>query len=460
MPGLLFDSHTHLDIEPLSRHPERVVERAKAAGVMGMVSIGIDIDSCEKNLALAETIDSVFVSVGIHPHNAEETDDDSLNKIKAFSEHPRVVAIGETGLDFYRDYADRDAQRLSFRKHLQVARKLNKPVIIHDRDAHSEVLQIIDEEGPPESGGIFHCFSGTPEFARKCVERGFLISIPGVITYPNAKKIIEVTKKVPTDALLIESDAPFLTPHPHRGKPNEPAYIIHTAEKIAGIKGLTLEDVGRITTNNALRIFRLTSQFDFQIAYRIRNSLYLNITNRCTNSCVFCRKRKDFFVKGHYLKLPGEPSVGEIIASVDDAAKYDEIVFCGFGEPTLRLDDMIGVARKLKDMGAKKIRLNTDGLANLIHGKNIVPDLAGLFDSLSVSLNAPDAETYVSLCPNPYGEDSFKHLIQFIAQAKGVIPEVVATVVHIPGLDINLCRKLAEDDLGVKFRVREYNEVG
>jgi TatD DNase family protein len=121
---------------------------------------------------------------------------------------------------------------------------------------------------------------------------------------------------------------------------------------------------------------------------------------------------------------------------------------------------MIGVARKLKDMGAKKIRLNTDGLANLIHGKNILPDLAGLFDSLSVSLNAPDAETYVSLCPNPYGEDSFKHLIQFIAQAKGVIPEVVATVVHIPGLDINLCRKLAEDDLGVKFRVREYNEVG
>jgi TatD DNase family protein len=460
MSGFLFDSHTHLDIEPLSQNPERVVERAKIAGVMGMVSIGIDIESCEKNIALAEKFDLLSVAVGVHPHNAEEVTDDAIEKIKTLAANPRVVAVGETGLDFYRDYADRDAQRAAFRKHLKIAKELEKPVIIHDREAHGEVLRIIDEEGVPDAGGIFHCFSGSFAFAVQCMERGFFISIPGVVTYPNAKKIIEVTKRIPTDRLLIETDAPFLSPHPHRGKPNEPAYIIHTAEKIGEIKGLTVEDIGRITTTNALKIFRLETHFAFQISYKIRNSLYLNITNRCTNRCVFCSKRKDFFVKGHYLKLPGEPSVEEIVKSAGDVAKYDEIVFCGYGEPTLRLADTLDVARRLKGLGAKKVRLNTDGLGNLIHGRNIIPELADIFDSLSVSLNAPDPETYASLCPNPYGETSFNELIQFIGEAKKVIPEVIATVVDIPGLDIERCRKLAEEELKVTFRVREYNEVG
>lgn len=460
MPGFLFDSHTHLDIEPLSQNPQLVVERSKAAGVTGMVSIGIDIESCLKNISFAETYETVFASVGIHPHNAEDVDDESMGKILSLAENHRVVAIGETGLDFYRDYADRDAQRISFRKHLRAARLLDKPVIIHDREAHGEVLKIIDEEGVPDSGGIFHCFSGSYEFARECMERGFFISIPGVVTYPNAKKIVDVVQKIPTDRLLIETDAPYLTPHPHRGKANEPAYIIHTAEKIGELKGLTLEDVGRITTRNALKTFRITTTFSFEIAYKIRNSLYLNITNRCTNSCIFCKKRKDFFVKGHFLKLPGEPSVSEILESVDDAAQYDEIVFCGYGEPTLRLADMTEVARELKERGAKKIRLNTDGLANLIHGRNILPEIAGLVDALSVSLNAPDAETYASLCPNPFGESSFNDLLTFIGAAKRMIPEVIATVVAVPGLDIDRCRRLAEEDLGVSFRVREYNEVG
>ncbi|NIO15701.1 MAG: YchF/TatD family DNA exonuclease [Deltaproteobacteria bacterium] len=460
MPGFLFDSHTHLDMEPLSLNPERVMERARIAGVTGMVTIGIDIESCERNIALAERFDDVSVAVGIHPHNAEEVTDEAMGKLASLASHPRVVAVGETGLDFYRDYADRDAQRAAFRKHLRMAKELNKPVVIHDRDAHGEVLRIIDEEGPPEAGGVFHCFSGSFPFARQCMERGFLISIPGVVTYPNAKNIAAVAKKIPTDRLLIETDAPFLSPHPHRGRANEPAYLIHTAEKIGELKGLTTEDVGRITTTNARRIFQIEPDFPHQISYKIRNSLYLNITNRCTNRCVFCSKRTDFFVKGHYLKLPGEPSVDEIVSSAGDVTSYDEVVFCGYGEPTLRLADMIEAARRLRGLGAKKLRLNTDGLANLIHGRNIIPELAGIIDSLSVSLNAPDGETYASLCPNPFGERSFNELLLFIEEAKKAIPEIIATVVAIPGLDIERCRKLAEGELKVTFRVREYNEVG
>jgi len=460
MEGFLFDSHTHLDIPPLSENPAFVVKRAEEAGVWGMVTIGIDPESCERALGFASEFERVYAAVGIHPHNAEEADDAALEKVRELAVSPKVVAIGETGLDFYRDYADRDAQREAFRRHLKLAKELGKPIIIHDREAHGEVLRILDEEGPFEDGGVIHCFSGSYEFARECVARGFFISIPGVVTYRNARKIVEVVEKLPIDRFLIETDAPYLAPHPHRGKPNEPALIVHTAQRIAELKGLSVKDVGRVTTTNALRLFRIAPEFDYRIAYQIRNSLYLNVTNRCTNRCVFCSKRSDFFVKGHYLKLDDEPTVEEILDAVGDPTPYDEVVFCGFGEPTLRLEDLKVIARELRKRGARKIRLNTDGLANLVHGRNVVPELAEVIDSVSVSLNAPDGETYASICPNPYGPDSFNHLIEFVREAKKHFKEVQVTVVDLPGLDVEACRRLAEDELKVPFRVREYNEVG
>ncbi len=460
MKGFLFDSHTHLDIEPLSQNPALVVDRARKAGVGRMVSIGIDPASSRKNLVYAEKFEGVFAAAGIHPHNAWEATPEALRKIEEIASHPEVVGIGETGLDFFRDRSDRDSQKEAFRAQIRLAKKMEKPLIIHDRDAHREILRILDDEGVPPRKGIFHCFSGSYEFALECLERGFLLSIPGVITYKNARTLAEVVEKVPADKLLLETDAPFLTPHPHRGKPNEPSLMVHTALKVGEIKNLTLEDVARITTSNALRIFHLQQDFDYRIAYSIRDSLYLNITNRCTNRCIFCSKRKDFFVKGHYLKLADEPSVEEILKSAKDAEKYSEVVFCGFGEPTLRLPEMLAVAKRLKERDVRKIRVNTDGLANLVHGRNVLPEMRGLIDSLSVSLNAPDGKTYASLCPNPYGEESFKALLSFIREAKEHIPEVTATVVALPGLDLEKCRKIAREDLDVSFRVREYNDVG
>ena len=225
------------------------------------------------------------------------------------------------------------------------------------------------------------------------------------------------------------------------------------------MKGLTEEDVARITSLNAFRLFGI-GEIDqsAKIAYRIRNSLYLNITNRCTNACTFCAKFRDFTVKGHQLHLDHEPSTAEIIRAIGTASDYEEVVFCGYGESLLRLDTVKEVATWLKQQGVT-VRINTDGQANLVHGRNIIPELQGLVDSISVSLNAADPETYQKYCRSTFGLDAYQGVKDFLTAAKGVIPSVTATVVTLPGLDLAACRKAAEE-LGVEYREREYNEVG
>jgi TatD DNase family protein len=195
-----------------------------------------------------------------------------------------------------------------------------------------------------------------------------------------------------------------------------------------------------------------------KIAYRIRNSLYLNITNRCSNRCSFCAKFDDFTVKGHNLLLDGEPSLEEVMAAVGEPQGIDEVVFCGYGEPLLRLDLVKQVAERLKQRGYR-IRINTDGQANLAHNRNILPELAGLIDSISVSLNAPDAATYGKICNTPFGDAGFAGVCDFMTLAKQCIPQVTASAVTVPSIDIDACRALALS-LGVEFRVREYAEVG
>jgi TatD DNase family protein len=259
--------------------------------------------------------------------------------------------------------------------------------------------------------------------------------------------------------MLVETDCPYLTPVPHRGKRNEPSHVRLTAEKIAEVKGLTLDDVARITTKNSGDLFGINLwDQSTKIAYRIRNSLYLNITNRCSNRCTFCPKFDDLTVKGHNLMLDSEPSFDEVLAAIGQPSDIDEMVFCGFGEPLLRLDLVKQVAGELKKRGYK-VRINTDGQANQVHGRNILPELAGLVDSLSISLNAPDAATYSRLCNTPFGDAGFNAVCEFIRTATAHIPQVVASAVTVPGIDVEACRVLAES-LGAEFRVREYTEVG
>jgi TatD DNase family protein len=456
---MFFDTHAHLDLPPLSESEEKVVRRARDAGVTRIVTIGIDPDSSSKAVEIAHRNAGVYASVGLHPHDASALSDGLLSRLDALSRCDKVVAIGETGLDFYRDRSPRDAQRAAFREQIRLARRRSLPVIVHDRDAHDEILSILSEENAAEVGGIIHCFSGDLAMARKAAAMNFLISIPGSITYPKSEAQAEAVRKLPPDRLLIETDCPYLAPVPHRGKTNEPAFVPLVAAKIAELKKLSVEDVARITTLSALTLFRIPVHEEVRLAYKIRNSLYLNLTNRCTNACVFCAKRRDYHVKGHLLRLPGEPSVSDILTLVGDPSGYDEIVFCGFGEPLLRLEEVKEISRKLKERGAK-VRVNTDGLANLVHGRDVLPELAGLVDALSVSLNAPDADAYSRICPNRFGSSSFAALLDFLREAPRHVPSVTATAVALPGLDTEAVRRLAESVPGVSFRLRSYDEVG
>lgn len=456
---MYFDSHAHLDLPPLCDAEDDVVRRAREAGVDHIVTIGIHPESGERAIEISHRHAGVYAAVGLHPHDASALSDDAMERLDRLSRCDKVVAIGETGLDFFRDRSPRDVQRAAFREQLRLARARNLPVIVHDRDAHDEMLSILAEENGQEAGGIIHCFSGDLAMARRAVKLGFLISVPGAITYKGSHVQVEAVRKIPLDSLLIETDSPFLAPVPHRGKTNEPSYVPLVARAVAEIKGLSSEDVGRVTSLNARRLFRIPADEEVRISYRIRNSLYLNITNRCTNACVFCAKRDDFHVKGHYLKLPAEPGVEEVLAEVGDPASYDEIVFCGFGEPFLRLAEVKAIARALKSRGAR-VRVNTDGLADLVHGRSVPPELAGLVDALSVSLNAPDAETYARICPNRFGASAFPAILGFLREAVRHIPSVQATAVALPGLDPEAVRRVAESIPGVTFRLRPYDEVG
>jgi TatD DNase family protein len=398
--------------------------------------------------------------MGIHPHEVKDIRPGDYEEIRSLAKEKKVVAFGEIGLDFFRNHSPREVQLIRFQELLRLGKELKLPVIIHDRDAHEETIRILEEEKDGRWRGVFHCFSGGVAMAQKVIRMGFYISIPGTVTFKKSLELQEVVRQIPLEKILLETDCPYLAPEPHRGKRNEPAFVRHTAERVASLKGLSFDDVARITSVNARHLFGIGREIPKgKISYPIRNSLYLNLTNRCSNVCTFCAKNASFMVKGHDLELDREPTAEELLQAVGDPGKYDEIVFCGFGEPLLRLDTVKAVASELKQKGAK-IRIDTDGQANLVYGRNILPELKGLVDAVSVSLNAENASQYNRLCRSPFGEKGFEGVLHFIREAKKIIPEVVATVINMPGINVEACRRLAEEELGVKFKRRVYDEVG
>lgn len=454
--ALLIDSHAHLDSGQYDHDREEMIERARQNGVSHILTIGCDIASSQKSISIAEQYAQIFAAVGVHPHDATEISPATLATLEDMLQHPKVVALGEIGLDYYRDRSPRDVQHNAFRAQIRLAGKMNKPIIVHDRDAHDDVLRLLEEEDAAAVGGVLHCFSGDLAMAEKCLELGFYLSFPGPITYPKNDRTREIVAALPLERILVETDCPYLSPQQFRGKRNEPAYVRYTAEKIAEIKNLSVEDVARITSRNCYALFGIGEpEQSGKIAYSINGTLYLNITNRCTNQCVFCAKYADYTLKGHNLNLTHEPSVTETIAAITDPHHYDEVVFCGYGEPLLRLDLVLAVAGWLKEQGVR-VRINTDGLANLVHGRNILPDLAGRIDALSVSLNAADAFTYQQLCPSVYGQAGYQAVREFIRLAAVYIPDITATAVSYPGVDISRCEQIAAE-MGVKFRARSYH---
>ncbi len=458
--SFLIDSHAHIYGHEFTDDFAAVLERAGESGVSQIVVPGGDLESSREARDLAGRYEQIYCAVGVHPHDAMRVTDKCYAIFREMAAgNPKVVAIGEIGLDFYRDRSPREDQERVFRRFIRMARELSLPVIVHDRDAHERIMRILREEKAAETGGVLHCFSGDLAMARECVDMGLYISIPGTVTFAANEQLREVVRGIRIEHLLLETDSPYLAPVPHRGKRNEPAYVRFVAEKVAELKGLSVADVGRVTSLNAKKLFGIGgAEQSAAIAYRIRNSLYLNITNRCSNRCSFCAKFGDFTVKGHYLKLDHEPAFTEVMAAVREHRDYDEVVFCGYGEPLLRLDLVREVAAELKKSGTK-IRINTDGQANLVYGRDITPELAGFCDCISVSLNAADADSYARLCNSPFGLKAWDGIREFLKEAKKHIPQVVASAVTAPGVDTTKVRKVA-DELGVEFREREYAEVG
>jgi TatD DNase family protein len=255
----LFDTHAHLHFPELAADLGEVLARARAAGVRRMVAVGTSVETSEAAIALAGRDPDVWATVGIHPHDARDADAAALAAIERLAAGPRVAAIGEIGLDFFRNLSPPEVQEQVFRQLVALARRTRKPVVVHCRDAHADVLRVLVDERVQDVGGIMHCFSGDVDLARRCLDLGLVISLAGPVTYPNARGLPEVARFVPADRLVIETDCPYLPPQGYRGKRNEPAYLAITAARVAALRGEPVETTAALTTATACRVFGLPS---------------------------------------------------------------------------------------------------------------------------------------------------------------------------------------------------------
>jgi TatD DNase family protein len=253
---MLTDSHAHLDMDDYDADRDAVIQRARAGGVTCIITIGIDLNSSRKAIEIANKYEFIYATVGYHPHNVREAGIKDLEKLRGLVSQPKVVAWGEIGLDFFRRHSPPDRQVEAFERQLDMAFEQGLPVIIHDRDAHTDLLRILKSRRR-QYRGVIHCFSGNFDLAMALIELGFYISFPGTVTYKNAVDAQSAASRIPLDRLLVETDCPYLTPVPFRGKRNEPLYVKHTAEKIALLRQLQIEELAEATSSNTRRLFNL-----------------------------------------------------------------------------------------------------------------------------------------------------------------------------------------------------------
>ncbi|HJM82548.1 MAG TPA: YchF/TatD family DNA exonuclease [Nitrospinota bacterium] len=455
----LADSHCHLNDQAFDEDRDEVIERSRKSGVEIILNVGYSIENSHKAIVLAEKYQGMYASVGIHPHHASTVTKKSIRELKEMAEHPMVIAIGETGLDYYRNQSPKNDQVKSFRTHINLAKETSKPVIVHCRDAMEDTLKILSKERIKKVCGVMHCYSGTDSDVSTILDLGMYISFSANITYPKAHLLRDAMMATPGHRLLLETDSPYLAPQKKRGTRNEPSNLAILADNAARIRGISREDIERISVSNFKTLFNIEDTGNGRITYKIRNSLYVNVTKECTNECSFCTRFYSDSVQGHNLRITHDPTAIQMIKAIGDPSIYDEIVFCGFGEPTLHLDRILEVAKSVKKQGGK-VRLNTNGHGSIIANQDITPALSKVVDHISVSMNAADKDTYDNIC-QPLMPNAFDSMLKFIKDAKKCGIKVTASVVAIPDkVDVEKCRKLAEVELGVRFRVRNYNLVG
>jgi len=265
---MFIDSHAHLDMEQFDADRDEVVRRAVYADVRQVVTVGIDVASSLNAISLAKTYAPVFAAAGIHPHNADAADTQDLKRIESISAGEKVIAVGEIGLDFYRNLSSKSKQKECFRRQLDIAVRYQLPAVIHVRESYEEVLEVLSYFNKSSLTGVIHCFSGTIDLAQAFIKMGFFISISGTVTFAKSSHLHEVVAGIPLDKMLLETDSPFLSPVPYRGKRNEPSRVVHTAQKIADIRGISLEQIGIKTSDNTRQLFGLPYPQNEHVSHR------------------------------------------------------------------------------------------------------------------------------------------------------------------------------------------------
>ena len=452
---MFIDTHAHLFYPNFEGDLDEVVARARQNDVDYILVPATDIKTAEQVIDLTEKYEMVYGAVGIHPHDTKDWTSSLISKIEKLAKNKKIVAIGEIGLDYYYDFSPKEKQIEAFKAQIELALKLNLPVIIHNRDSDEDVMEIIRSYCGTGLKAQFHCFNGSIEDAMELVGMNFMISFTGNITFKKADNLRKILQHIPPENLLLETDSPFMTPVPHRGKRNEPSYVKYVAEQIAELHKLRLIDVARITSFNTFRTFGIGSKSESALTYTLGNSLYINVTNRCNAHCVFCKRKENPILRGYNLGMERseEPDADVYIKEIGNPNEYNEIVFCGYGEPTIRWDVVKDISKYVKVNGGKT-RLNTNGHGNFINKKDIIPEMKDLIDIVSISLNTFDRKQYSKLVG--LETSYFDEMIEFAKKSKPFVEQVVMTIVSIDEVDIERARKITEEEIGAEFRVREF----
>ena len=441
-----FDSHCHLHFHDFDKDLTEVVARSATAGISHILIPSTDVKTSERSADIAEKY-SLYSAAAFHPDHLpdDSTADEDWSSLKSVLLRPRTIAIGETGLDFYHNTFKPEKQIFWFRRHIQLAESLGYPLIVHSRDAESEVLDHLPEKPPVPV--ILHCWSGDQRLTDIAVSRGYYIGVDGPVTYKKNGDLRSVVSSVPRKQLLVETDSPFLPPEPFRGRRNEPANTRLVVMKIRELQGgsESIESTSFTLWENTMRAYRLHPENRrADVVYRYGDSLYVNVTSKCQNSCVFCIRNTEDGIADYNLRYIQDPPDELVLSTIREfpIEKFKELVFCGFGEPTLRSQLIMKASAAARARGVRT-RLNTNGLCTFFMSDDRVLELLGSFDSVSISLNASGAREYNRICPSEV-ENSWEHLMRFIRLAGRSHIETQLSAVKNSGADIQRVTALAK----------------
>lgn len=450
----VIDSHAHLYDKKFGHELPSVLQRARLAGVLKIINVAESLETSVTCLHMAQDESMLFATTGVHPQNVKDWSKNAAKELANLAKSKRAVAVGEIGLDYHYGDTGSTLQQKVLRDQIAIAREVKKPLVLHCRDAYEDMRRILREEKAGKVRGVLHCFSGSLEDAEDLVDMGFKLGFGGIITYPNARFIREIAKRIEVKNVLVETDSPYLAPQQKRGRRNEPANIRYVVKQLADIYEMNFRDIARQTLYNTIELFNLPLRLKPSISYPLRKTLYLNIATECTNDCYFCAKNDSSNVRGYNLDIGTPPSIDDILDSISDLFLYDEVVFRGLGEATMRLDVVKEIARHLRPEGIK-IRLNTNGHCFIIHNRNILPELQDLIDSVCIVLNASNAAEYYKICRPKFGDgvDVWGSILEFIAEARKYIPEVYIGATDADGVNVEGCRRFAEKELHLPFQI-------